>query len=106
MAFVDEETSSNPVLASLALRVPQLNKQLSLEPSYINVLAEAYDEVRNIRKFPKLFPGHARHPSLLKLQKQTQTSVHHQVLKDIVYRDSSFQFANVQPAKATNILSS
>ena len=66
----------------------------------------AYESVRRIRNFGRIFPGHAHHPLLLALRRRDQTSAWHKVVAQIVYRDVKLQFSNLQDAARHNQLHS
>ena len=101
-----ENSSAGSALVSLNMRAPELSKLLALRPALFFDLMAAYESVRRIRNFGRIFPGHAHHPLLLALRRRDQTSAWHKVVAQIVYRDVKLQFSNLQDAARHNQLHS
>ena len=89
-------TSAN--IMSINMRVPELLEELSLRPEAFHQLLDCFSEVRKVRNFGRLFPGHAQHPALKSLPRKTHhTKVLTQVTK-ILYRDATIQHGDLHEA--------
>ena len=83
---------------SLFLRVPEMLKHLSMTPRAFGNLLEAFQQVRHIRSFADVFPGHGQHPEWVALPQKAQTSRIVSTVGQILYRDAVVQYADLKEA--------
>ena len=94
-------TSHSMTALSVHLRVPELNRCLTLQPDCFATLLESFQRARKIRQFERHFPSFGTRPLLQDLKRQggkVSSGKYVKALRLILYRDASVQHADMKVA--------